>query len=1249
MKLYPLLIALLAAAFPAAAQRFVSKDVSDGLGNRKAYQLVQDENGYIWIYTQNSIDRYDGFEFRHYILPPEATEGNYLATSNTLSLDSDGVLNVVQTNGRIYRYNIEADALEQRTVVPDVYLYCVLFIGNMSWAGTSKGVIALDGSKTFIPDRIVNCLAAYGNKLYAGTDSGVYLIGPEGEKAVEGIPAVQITALKVLLDGRLYAGSFGDGAFCHYPRTGRCKSIPSFPHVPVRKIVMENDALLFGTDGGGIVVYDSIEETIRDIYSANDRPGDIRANTVSDLLIDKEGVLWASTTTDGICYRDSDIFVPQWLKHVHGDVNSLSSNHVNSVLEDSSGRLWFATNRGISRLDNGRWKHFATPAGADVVLTLAEDGDGTVWAGGYGLPVFSIDRKDRTKILDKERFQYCFSLSVLDGKLWIGGLNDSLGAWDLKKGIGTQYDATDIWDLFPGEELWVASNSGLGHISTADTGIRWTELPQQCGGAWCISKDSSGTLWVGLGHGGILSISADGSKMRTYPVDGTVFAIQCSDDGAVWAANGEHIFRIAPGAGKPMVMNRFLGISGPGEFNHTAARKLKDGRLVFGTANGALIFHPSLLDRGPMGAITPVLTSLNIQSADVEGILNSRSVNSLQKLVLPASAQSFAISFSALNLHRQARVSFLYQLKGYDNEPKESLSATTAEYNRIQPGSYIFEVKALDSLTGEELGCRSLPVRIRKPLWRTPWAFLLYALFLASLLFQMYMLQRRKKETRAANERIDNFISFAHDIKTPLTLIKAPLSDMELQETLSPESRESLKVARKNADRLMSMLNSLLRFRDFKEEEDLLELSSVDLEPYLESRIDEFFPAARSKGIAMEQFTDDGPASVLTDVRKLDMILSNLLSNALKYTEKGKISVRTRTDGSRWQLEVSDSGIGIPAQLRKYLFRGSFRADNAAAVDNSGYGIGLLITRQLAESLHGSIRYAARSEGGSRFILNFPLHYKEGKGVRISAPEPAPMQDNAADRQPDSAKASILIVEDDAEMLQYLSQALGQEYSVTTAANGLSAYEQVLEKNPDIVITDLVMPLMPGDELCRKIKGSVETSHIPVILVTALGEKEQIILGLESGADDYIVKPFDMGVLRARIRNILGRRSLLQAALVKDKDEDEAAEFIGELDRRFMEKVRSVIQANLSDPEFQVNDLCREMAMSRSSLFNKLKSLTGEGPGDYIRIFRLNKAKTLLESHSKSISEVADEVGFADAKYFSVSFKKQFGVSPSRV
>lgn len=1244
MRLLILLLSALLAPTQAAVQ-FVSLGVQEGLGNRKVYQVAQDGEGYIWFYTQNSIDRYDGFEFRHYVLGPESRDGNYQATANTLSTDLEGVVNVVQTNGRAYRYNSGTDSFEEAFSTYPTSLYAVLPEKDETWLGTAEGLVPLSGGGPYFPERMVNCLAEYRGRIYAGTDGGVYEYASGHTRRLEGCPPVNITAVIVLEDGRLFAGSFADGVFCIDTSSGaRIPLQGGFPNVPVRKIIRDGGKLLFATDGAGVVAYDLSQERIVAGYVSDDSGDGLCANTVSDILIDADGILWVTTTTDGVCFSDPLHEPPQWIRHVAGSANTLSSDHVNSVMEDSRGRVWFGTNKGLSRWENGKWHNFNIP-GADVILMTAEDANGTVWVGGYGFPVFSIDSRDRVKVLDKDRFHYTFSMTVNDGKLWIGDINDPLTGIDLATGEEQTIPVTEEWDLFSSRGVWVASHTGLGKVSETAGTVDWVPLPEGVTGAWCITNDATGRIWSGAENGGILCYNPFDGTVRSYYVPGTLFSILVDGSGAVWAVSGEYIYRLDTQRGIPVVMNHFLGIES-GEFNHTAADALSDGRFVFGTAAGAIVFDPVSLGNCDMRPVKPVLTSFRMLSGDDSDVLKGKVVNDANRIVLKWTQRSFAISYSALEMAHQARLLFEYQLYGYDSDAQTSLSAGTAEYDRPPAGRYSFCVKAVDALTGDVLGEKTLPIIIRRPVLLSWWALMIYALLLSAITWLLLRYRKNRKSRLLAQERLDNFIRFAHELKTPVSLIKGPLTALDKDSALPEQSREPLSTALRNADRLMNMINGLLDLRQDSEGSRQLNLETCDLEDYIGETLNAFMPLAKHKGIELSYSVAEGLGKVLIDREKMDHIIQNLVSNAVKYTEEGSVTVSAEPAGRSWKLQVRDTGIGIPSEVRSRIFYGGIRAANARNVDETGYGIGLMICRQLVIEHKGSISLHSEEGSGTTFTLSFPMEYKSSYGKVLDAEEADPgLSEETAS---EGTRARILIVEDDAEMLRYLRELLTADFDIKTASDGDTATGIAEEEQPDLVLTDVIMSGMNGFDLCRHLKSTITTSHIPVILLTAMDDKEHVIMGLEAGADDYIVKPFDPQVLRARISNLLHERERLRALILSSGRKEKQREYTNRLDREFMEKVLAVVEASYSDPEFQVDDLCREVAMSRTALFNKLKALSGKGPNDFIRIYRLDKARKLLESGEYTIAEVADEVGFSDAKYFSSCFKRAFGVSPSK-
>ena len=1243
MRLLVILLSALLAPLHGAVQ-FVPLGVQDGLANRKVYQVVQDGDGYMWFYAQNSIERYDGFEFRHYELGPESREGNYQATANALATDQRGVVYVVQTNGRVYRYDKGTDSFERSFSIFPTSLYAVLFSEGETWLGSSGGLISLSDGQARLPERTVNCLAESGGKIYAGTDEGLYEFAGDQMRIIEGCPPVQVTAVLALEDGRLFAGTFADGIFCLDASSGaRIPFTGSFPNVPVRKIVRDGSRLLFATDGSGVVVFDLENFRISGYYTSDDTDNCLCANTVSDVLIASDGTLWVTTTTDGICFSDPTNRPPQWIRHIAGVSNSLSSDHVNSVMEDSSGRIWFGTNKGLSRWENGKWHNFDIP-GADVILMTAEDASGTVWVGGYGFPLFGIDSRDRVKVLDPKRFHYTFSLVVSDGCLWIGDINDPLTCIDLETGTEKTFDATEIWDLFDSDGVWVASHTGLGHLPPSAGTIRWIPLPEGVSGSWCITKDDSGRIWAGMESGGIVCYDPADGSVSSYPLEETVFSILSDKDGSVWVVSGEFIYRLDPERGVPVVMNRFLGMDA-GEFNHTAATRLSDGRFVIGTAGGAIVFDPSGMGDCEMNSVVPVLTSFRLLSGDTADVLKGRTIDTADRLSLPWADRSFAISYSALALMHQARILFQYRMEGYDAQPHTSLSAGTAEYDRLPAGRYTFNVKAIDALTGDVLGEKSLPIRVRRPVLLSWVAMALYVILLSAITALLIRYRKNRKSRRMAQERLDNFIRFAHELKTPVSLIKGPLAALDKDSSLPEQSREPVSTALRNADRLMNMINGLLDLRQDDASSRQLHLETCDLEDYLGEALNAFMPMAKHKGIELTYSVAPGLDKVLLDREKMDHIVQNLVSNAVKYTETGSVTVTAEPAGRSWKLQVRDTGIGIPAEVRSRIFYGGIRAANARNVDETGYGIGLMICRQLVLEHKGSISLDSEEGAGTTFSLSFPMEYKHSAGLVMDAGEP---DEGVAEAAQEGARAKILIVEDDAEMLRYLRELLASDFDIKTAPDGAAAFRSAEEDQPDLVLSDVIMSGMNGFDLCRRLKSTLSTSHIPVILLTAMDDKEHVIMGLEAGADDYIVKPFDPQVLRARLSNMLHERERLRELVLSSGRREKQREYTNRLDKEFMEKVLSVMESSYSDPEFQVDDLCRAVAMSRTALFNKLKALSGKGPNDFIRIYRLDKAKKLLESGEYTIAEVADEVGFSDAKYFSSCFKRAFGVSPSK-
>ncbi|MDR2802652.1 MAG: response regulator [Prevotellaceae bacterium] len=524
-----------------------------------------------------------------------------------------------------------------------------------------------------------------------------------------------------------------------------------------------------------------------------------------------------------------------------------------------------------------------------------------------------------------------------------------------------------------------------------------------------------------------------------------------------------------------------------------------------------------------------------------------------------------------------------------------------------------------------------------------PIVSILYVVIAAILLLLVILYVRHRIAAHDLNVKIRFFIHMAHDIRTPVSLIKAPLSEIETQENLSENGKRLLSLALKNADKLSILVSQLLDIQKVDAHAEKLVMTKQDIYSYMQEKTIVFRVAALHKGLDLRlEISPDFP-EIWFDKGKMDRIMDNLLSNAIKYTEKGYVSIIVDYSGNQWSVGIQDSGIGIPADEQKYLFKQFFRAGNIIKFDESGSGLGLVLTKKLVNLLGGNITFSSVENAGTSFTLTFPLEKSDSLLHRKTA-DIQSAQEEA--RWPSPRKAVLLLVEDHDDMREYLTESLSQTYHVVSTADGAKVVGLTKEINPDIIIADVLIPGLRGDEICRLLKSSIETSHIPFILLSALSDKEHIIMGLEAGANDYIIKPFDFNVLNARIRNILQRREQLRETVFSSETELEENNYVNQLDKAFLDKAMQIVERELDNSEFSINEFCRNLAMSRTSVYNKLKALTNQAPNDFIRIIRLNKAKELLLSKKYTIAEVAYMVGFSDPKYFSVSFKKQFGCNP---
>ena len=565
-----------------------------------------------------------------------------------------------------------------------------------------------------------------------------------------------------------------------------------------------------------------------------------------------------------------------------------------------------------------------------------------------------------------------------------------------------------------------------------------------------------------------------------------------------------------------------------------------------------------------------------------------------------------------------------------------------------------------------------MDIIIEQPIWLSIWTLLLYAIVIAAIVTITLRVIILRKQRKTSDEKIRFFINTAHDIRTPLTLIKAPLEELSEKEDLTPGGRSNMNTAIRNVNALLRLTTNLINFERADTYSSALYVSEYELSTYMEEMINAFRAYADVKRVSLTYESNFRYMNVWLDKDKMDSILKNLISNALKYTpEGGSVHIFAAETEDNWSVEVKDTGIGIPASEQKKLFRMHFRGSNAINSKVTGSGIGLLLVWKLVRLHKGKINFNSTEGKGSCIKVIFP---KKEKYYRKAVHSPKPgsekvvytesgvpknislstVYDTARQKQQQNGDLpKILIVEDNDELREYLRNTLSDDYIIQVCSDGKQALDIVKEYMPNMIISDIMMPEMRGDELCHRLKNDIETSHIPIILLTALNNDRNIIEGLKTGADEYIVKPFNIGILRATIANILTNRSLLRhkyANLELNDEENDTAciNCSTDIDWKFISTVKKSVEDNMDNSSFTVDVLCNLLNMSRTSFYNKIKALTDQAPADYIRLIRLKRAAQLLKEQQHSITEVAEMTGFSDAKYFREVFKKHFNVSPSQ-
>ena len=777
---------------------------------------------------------------------------------------------------------------------------------------------------------------------------------------------------------------------------------------------------------------------------------------------------------------------------------------------------------------------------------------------------------------------------------------------------------------------------------------QYVDLPIESPYICALHQRDDGILYIGTRGAGLLVYDINKKKFihqyRTENcalISDNIYTILPRQDGSLLMGTENGITIYSPKAHSFRNWTREQGLMSI-NFNAGSATTYSKNALVFGGNDGAVRFptdieipephYSRLLLRDFMIAYHPVYPG-------DDGSPLEKDIDETDRLKLTYGQNSFSLDVASINYDYPSNILYSWKIDGFHKEWSRPSQDNRIIVRNLPPGNYTLQIRAISNEEKyKTYETRNIQIIITPPAWASIWAMAGYVLLLVlvtSIIFRIIMLQKQKK---VSDEKTRFFINTAHDIRTPLTLIKAPLEEVVENRMVAEQALPHMNMALKNVNTLLQLTTNLINFERIDVYSSTLYVSEYELNTFMNDVCAAFRKYAEMKHVRFVYESNFDYLNVWFDSDKMGSILKNILSNALKYTpEEGSVCISACEEGSTWSIEVKDTGIGIPSCEQKKLFRNCFRGSNVVNLKVTGSGIGLMLVYKLVKLHKGKIQIQSNEQQGTCVRVTFPKgnsHLHKAKFISPKLPDerpetiiPGSISDLPAMEisQINSSLQRILIVEDNDDLRNYLVDMLKTSYNIQACPNGKDALIIIREFNPDFVISDIMMPEMSGDELCSAIKGDLEMSHIPVVLLTALGDEKNMLEGLEIGADAYITKPFSVGILKSFPVNCTNT-----------------------LDWKFIASVKECIEKNMGDPDFNVEMLSSRHHMSRTSFFNKLKVLTGYAPADYIRMIRLQHAAKLLKQGEYTITEIADMIGFSDAKYFREVFKKYYNVSPSQ-
>ncbi|WP_320053504.1 two-component regulator propeller domain-containing protein [uncultured Acetobacteroides sp.] len=1221
--------------------------------------IIPARDGNLWVASyRNGINYYDRRSGRFYdrkdILAACKSRGDYKVQS--ILEGRNGIFWVGTQGNGLYAYDlVNRKSTPIKGVNPAGLT--VFSIGEDPtghvWIGTNRGLLVVkDGVLQVVPNlksiagkEVFAIFCDRNQNMWIGTDKGAYIF----------------KLRDVFRANAISVDYIGEG--------------PSgLSYQSIRSISQDRDGNIWiGTYTGGVNFISSIPDKFRLI--AKDTPGSaLSYDKVWGMCEDKQGNLWVGTDGSGIDKFDANLNKLGSMRSNPSNTSSLSSNAILSAYCDRRGELWFGTfESGLNRVDprSGKVTRFlkngtSRSISDNTVRAIFEDSQGKLWVGtdAGGLCCydprsqnFAVYNTKNSGISENDVRSICEDAR---GNLWVGTYGEGLNLFDRAR-----------------RHVAVFRNVQDDPSSLSSNRVQ------------AMLVDSKGRLWVGTSSG-LCRYSYETRNFKSFTekeglVNNNVMAILEDGKGNLWISTTRGISRFCIDKGKFENYDLHDGLQS-GQFMPGSAIRCRGGRMLFGGTNGLNVFDPSrisstqfepevlITDFQIYNAIVPIRSTENPKSPLLQSITLTSDVE------LSYRQNTLSFDFVALNYSFPEKTQYAYMMEGADEGWNKVGGKTSATYRNLGPGKYVFKVKATNQDGVWSKTVREIRITIRPPFWLTWWAYLFYAILIALAVrasLRLYTFRIRtlnkleiarieqQKSEEVHQAKLEFFTNISHEFRTPLTLIIGPLERFIAAEA-DPARRKLLDMMHRNANRLLRLVNQLMDLRKTERGEMKLKVQEMDLVAFLQEMTFSFEELSHQKHITLQLDAEEEHVLGWADPEFLDKILYNLLSNAYKFTSSGGrivISVRRMSvyGQEHVRIGVEDTGKGMRPKELDRIFELFYQVPGVGSALQKGSGIGLHLTKMLVKLHKGEISVSSEEGRGTSFFVDLPLQ-KEAYAAAEVASEPVEkavvtdLAERAIDIEPmpdeDVAKHvgrlyTVLVVEDDDDIRRYVKDELHNLYNVIEACNGEDGLKMAAEFQPDAIISDVMMPVLDGVEMCKQLKLDITTSHIPIILLTAKSSIEDRIEGLESGADSYIPKPFNPAHLKTRIAKLIELRELLKQKFSKSISFQPSEVVASSPDEEFLRKALALINENISNSDYNGDLLSKDLGMSRANLHRKLRSLLNQSSSEFIRNIRLKQAAILLKQNKLTIAEVGYEVGFSSPTYFSACFSNYFKMSPS--